>query len=87
MELTVHSLSADEPEFLPDFRETLRACKSFWHNQPKPVELFDRAIAIAGQRHIYVLCVSDYGTTGVLSLVFEKDFGLLVDLSANPELN
>ena len=23
----------------------------------------------------------------VLSLVFEKDFGLLVDLSANPELN
>jgi hypothetical protein len=23
----------------------------------------------------------------ILSLVFEKDFGLLVDLSANPELN
>lgn len=31
--------------------------------------------------------ISPDGSDKILSLVFEKDFGLLVDLSANPELN
>jgi len=31
--------------------------------------------------------ISPHNTDEVLSLTFEKDFGLLVDLSAKPELN
>jgi hypothetical protein len=31
--------------------------------------------------------ISPDATNEVLSLAFEKDFGLLVDFSANPELN
>jgi hypothetical protein len=31
--------------------------------------------------------ISPDGSDEILSLAFEKDFGLLVDLSANPELN
>ena len=65
MEITVHTLPVSELPFFPDLRETLHACKSFWRAQPKPVEFFDRGIAMARQQKIYVLRVSDYGTTGV----------------------
>src|SRR6202023_15030 len=60
IEITVHSLPVQELPFFSDLRETLRACKAFWHGQPKPVEFFDRAISIARDRSIYVLRVSDY---------------------------
>ena len=34
------------------------------------------------------LCaISPDGSDQILSLVFEKDFGLLIDLSKNPKLN
>jgi hypothetical protein len=65
IEIKVHSLPVDELSFFDDLRETLRACKTFWHGQPKPLEFFDRAIGMARQKSIYVLRVSDYGTTGV----------------------
>lgn len=39
----------------------------------------------AGQPGLWA--ISPDRSDEVLSLVFEKDFGLLVDLSANPELN
>ena len=47
MELKVHSLSVDDLPFFNDLRETLRACKAFWHGQPKPLEFFERAISMA----------------------------------------
>src|SRR5439155_9654326 len=34
MEITVHTLPVSELPFFPDLRNTLLACKSFWHGQP-----------------------------------------------------
>jgi hypothetical protein len=65
IEINVHSLPVEELPFFGDLRETLRACKTFWHGQPKPVEFFDRALSMARHKSIYVLRVADYGTTGV----------------------
>jgi len=65
IEIAVHSLSVQELPFFPDLRETVRACKTFWHGQPRPVEFFDRAILMARHQSIYALRVSDFGTTGV----------------------
>src|SRR5205085_1593560 len=65
MEINVHSLPVEELSFFDDIRTTLRACKTFWQGQPKPVEFFDRAIAMTRHKTIYALRISDYGTTGV----------------------
>src|SRR5438067_13784556 len=65
IKIGVYSLPVEELPFFGDLRETLRACKIFWHGQPKPVEFFDRAISMARHQSIYALRGSDYGKTGV----------------------
>jgi hypothetical protein len=65
LEFAVHSLPTEDLPFLPDLRDTLQECQTFWRDQAKPREFFERASRIARQEKIYALRVSDFGTTGV----------------------
>ncbi|MGN6150615.1 MAG: hypothetical protein ACTHOH_01225 [Lysobacteraceae bacterium] len=50
---------------LPELKVALRTCLDQWKDQKKEREFFTRAINIANQSTIPVLCVEDYGTTGL----------------------
>jgi hypothetical protein len=65
LEFAVHSLPTGDLPFLPALQDTLRECQTFWRDQAKPREFFERASRIARQEKIYALRVSDFGTTGV----------------------
>ncbi len=47
----------------------------------------EEGVCLGEARQPGLWAISPDRSDEVLSLVFEKDFGLLVDLSANPELN
>jgi hypothetical protein len=58
-------LKAAELPFFPDLLDTLESCEAFWHGHTKPREFFNRALKLARKDKIFVLKISDYGTTGV----------------------
>ena len=47
----------------------------------------EEGVCLGEDRQPGLWAISPDRSDEVLSLVFEKDFGLLVDLSANPEIN
>ena len=58
-------LEAAEIPFLSDLVDTLENCETFWHEHTKPREFFNRALKLARKDKIFVLKISDFGTTGV----------------------
>ena len=47
----------------------------------------EQGVCLGEADRVGLWAISPDGSDEILSLAFEKDFGLLVDLSANPELN
>jgi hypothetical protein len=47
----------------------------------------DEGVCLGAATSPGLWAISPDGSNEILSLVFEKDFGLLVDLSADPRLN
>jgi hypothetical protein len=56
--------AADIPAF-DEIKATLNACLERWKGKEKEREFFETAVALASQKEIPVLRVSDYGTTGL----------------------
>jgi hypothetical protein len=65
LEFAVHLIPANELSFLPELRGILAECQGFWHGQAKAREFFEKAAAMARQKNLYALRISDFGTTGV----------------------
>lgn len=65
------SCSQRSTDALPDFpalREAIHSCLDFWtkQNNKKTVDFFMNAVAVAGQRTIPILRISDFNTTGLV---------------------
>lgn len=76
------SVPAAEVPGLGDLKATLRTCLSQWSGQKKEKEFFERAIRVADQARIPVLCIEDYGTTGLVGPAIKgKPFHALVKSS------
>jgi hypothetical protein len=58
-------LETNELPFFPDLLDTLERCEVFWKDHSKPREFFNKALRLARKKKIFVLKISDYGTTGV----------------------
>jgi hypothetical protein len=58
-------LNSSELPFFPDLLDTLERCESFWSAHAKPREFFKKALRLARKDKIFVLKISDFGTTGV----------------------
>lgn len=59
------SIQASEIPGLAELKGTLKTCLSQWTGQKKEREFFERAVKVSEQTRIPVLCIEDYGTTGL----------------------
>lgn len=78
------SVPASEIPGISELRKTLQACLSQakTRNSKKDKEFFERAVDAAAQSEIAVLCVEDYGTTGLIGpAIAGKPFHALVKSS------
>ncbi len=78
------SVPASEIPGISDLRKTFQACllQAKTRNLKKDKEFFERAVHVAAQSEISVLCVEDYGTTGLIGpAVAGKPFHALVKSS------
>ena len=65
VEIDIYHENRTELPFMDDLRAALRGCKEFWRGHAKPREFFERAERLAGRDDLYLLRISDFGTTGV----------------------
>lgn len=65
VEIAAHLVTAAELPFLPDLRIALEKCESYWHDHERPRHFFHAAANMAARAELYLLRISDYGTTGV----------------------
>lgn len=75
-------VARNEVPGLEELRRALKACLAQWKSQKKEREFFERAVANTEKAKIPVLCIEDYGTTGLIGpAVSGKPFHALVKSS------
>ncbi len=65
MEITLREMSAQDLPFLPELRDALDRCETYWHAHTRPRDFFRRASHYAAGDDFFFLKISDFGTTGV----------------------
>ena len=80
VEITLHEVAPADLPFIPDLRESLEQCEVYWRDHQKPRDFFRRAGNYASAANLYLLKISDSGTTGVPGSDEDKNqpwFGLV----------
>jgi len=65
VEISLHTMASADLPFIADLRETLSQCETYWSDHQKPRDFFRRASRYAASASLYLLRISDSGTTGV----------------------
>ena len=65
VEITLRVLGTQGLPFMPELRDALDRCEAYWRAHPRPRDFFRKARRYAGVDNLYLLKISDFGTTGV----------------------
>jgi hypothetical protein len=65
VEISLQTIPTAELPFIGDLRTTLENCEQYWREHQKPRDFFRRAGRYANSDSVYLLKISDSGTTGV----------------------
>jgi hypothetical protein len=65
LEITLREMATQDMPFMPELRDALERCETYWRAHPRPREFFRKAGRYASGHNLYLLKISDFGTTGV----------------------
>jgi hypothetical protein len=65
LEITLREIATSDLPFISELRDVLDRCEIYWRPHPRPREFFRKASRYAIGDNLYLLKISDFGTTGV----------------------